>query len=172
MSAALYCEKGHFIEALENDDSAPADALSAMFARQRSGPPPFCRMCGAMTISTCPSCQAPIELSYDRPAFCAQCGKAFPWTTYIIRSASECTDDIEQLSFEEKEELKATFEDLIVETARTPLAVERYRKLTAKAGGRPAQVLEKIIDNAVNAETRKLLEFEVKSAPATRSSYF
>jgi hypothetical protein len=172
MSAALYCEKGHFIEALEaEDDSAPKDAMSAMFARQRSGPPPFCRICGAMNISTCPHCQVSIELSYDRPAFCAQCGKAFPWTTYAIRAASECTDDIQQLSPQEKEELKATFEDLTVDTARTPLAVERYRHLTAKAGGRPAQVLEKIIENSVSAETRALLDFKAKTQTSARVTF-
>jgi hypothetical protein len=160
MSAALYCEKGHFIEALEaEDDSAPQDAMSAMFARQRSGPPPFCRICGAMNTSTCEFCQKPIELSYDRPAFCAQCGKAFPWTRYTIRAASECTDDIQQLSPEERDELKATFEDLTVDTARTPLAAERYKTLMAKASGRPAQVLHKILENVISTETKKLLEF-------------
>jgi hypothetical protein len=172
MSAALYCEKGHFIEALEaDDDSAPTDAMSAMFARKRSGPPPFCRICGAMNTSTCAHCQVPIELSYDRPAFCAQCGKAFPWTVYTIRAASECTDDIADLTGEEKDALKATFEDLTIDTARTPLAADRYRSLIAKAKGRPSQVLQKIMENSVSAETRKLLEFGEKELAPPVSRY-
>lgn len=51
-----------------------------------------CNKCGEKTISACPSCHAPIPgisddpdvcmigFTTDVPEYCANCGKAFPWT--------------------------------------------------------------------------------------------
>ena len=55
--------------------------------------------------------------TYQPPNFCGQCGGAFPWTERALAAAREYTDDLEELSVEEKASLKGTFTDL---TANTP----------------------------------------------------
>src|ERR1019366_5408672 len=83
----------------------------------------FCTDCGAATIEECQSCHWPIAGvgsqswmggggPYQPPKYCQECGKPFPWTEMALSAAREYTDGIDQLSPEEKKQLKGTFDDL------------------------------------------------------------
>lgn len=101
----------------------------------------FCSQCGAATITQCKSCGAAIHGHYSVPgvfgshppipvpAFCHNCGKPYPWTETFLKTADEMVDMFEELSTEQKQQLKETFPDLIVETPQSKLAALRAAKL-------------------------------------------
>jgi len=89
----------------------------------------FCEDCGAPTIDQCQTCCWPIAgLGPDSwmggggpwkpPNYCGECGSPFPWTATALATAKEYTDDLDQLSPEEKDALKSTFADLTSDTAQ------------------------------------------------------
>jgi hypothetical protein len=105
----------------------------------------FCEDCGSPTISQCQGCKWPIAGRgpnswmagtgpYRPPKFCGECGKPFPWTEKALVAAKEYTDDLDQLSTEEKTTLKGTFDDLATDTVRTPVAANRFNKFLCKIG--------------------------------------
>ena len=100
----------------------------------------FCRKCGAATIINCQYCNKSIHGRYtannfgskplkELPAFCHNCGKPYPWTEAFLKTADEMVDMFEELSTEQKQQLKETFPDLIVETPQSKLAAFRAAKL-------------------------------------------
>ncbi len=104
----------------------------------------FCEDCGAPTIDQCQACCWPIAGlgpnswmgggPFKPPSYCGECGSPFPWTATALAAAKEYTDDLDQLSPEEKDALKSTFADLTSDTARTPLAASRFKKFANKIG--------------------------------------
>ena len=71
--------------------------ITIFAGRQPASMKPFCRDCGAPTITACPECKAPIhdrdagslstELRVDNN--CPQCGTAYPWRQSAIATAIE-----------------------------------------------------------------------------------
>jgi hypothetical protein len=94
---------------------------------------------------------------YGPPKFCGECGKTFPWTEKALSAAKEYTDDLEQLSAEEKTTLKNTFNDLTSDTARTPVAANRFKKFLGKIGPLGGTVLLKIIETVASDTAKKYL---------------
>ena len=92
--------------------------------------------------------------AYKPPRYCGECGKPFPWTETALEAAREYADDLDQLSSEEKAKLKATFDDLTIDTIRTPLAANRFKKFMTKVGPAAGGVLQKILE-AVATEAAK-----------------
>src|ERR1700728_12250 len=152
----IFCRNGHFVAFA--DEPVPArnwDDFSMGFARPEGGPVrgtrnQFCTECGQPAISACEHCQAPIEVPNMmpgyKPAFCSHCGKAYPWTEIALTAAKEFTDEL-GLSEEDKSKLKATFDDLTVDTPRTDLAAHRFKAFMKKIGPAAADVLMKIMVN-------------------------
>jgi hypothetical protein len=126
----------------------------------------FCDKCGAATISECQTCGWPIVGEpyaplggggpYQAPKYCEECGKPFPWTEMALSAAKEYTDDLDQLSAEEKTALKATFDDLTSDTARTPLAANRFKNFVTKLGPVAGDALAKIIVNVATEAAKRL----------------
>src|ERR1700736_2908200 len=123
----------------------------------------FCEKCGAATINECQICGRPIAGEgyapfsgggpYQPPKFCEECGAPFPWTETALSAAKEYTDDLDQLSAEEKTALKGTFDDLTSDTPRTPVAANRFKKLIAKIEPVAGSVLQKIIETVATEAT-------------------
>lgn len=101
---------------------------------------PFCTSCGSKTITICQNCQAPIHgyyhikgvVSFEEPtvpAFCHNCGEPYPWTKTFLETAEGMVDMFDELSPEQKLQLKETFPDLIVETPKSKLAALQASKL-------------------------------------------
>jgi hypothetical protein len=88
------------------------------------------------------------------PKYCGECGHPFPWTATALAAAREYTDQLE-LTAEEKDTLKGTFADLANDTARTPLAVSRFKTLMHKIGPAAGSVLQKIIETVLSEAAKK-----------------
>jgi hypothetical protein len=91
------------------------------------------------------------------PSFCSNCGLPYPWTKQTLQAAFEFTDELEALSSEEKENLKAAVPDLVSDTPRTPLAVSRIQKVFVKIGKPAAQSLIQILVSVLTEEAKKQL---------------
>jgi hypothetical protein len=120
--------------------------------------PAFCTTCGASNISACQRCQTLIEVQKypgGKPGYCGGCGAAFPWTETALSAAKEYTDELDQLSPEEKTTLKGTFADLASDTARMPLAASRFKMIMKKIGPNAEGVLRKIIETLATEAAKK-----------------
>jgi hypothetical protein len=140
----IYCLNGHNIATVK---------LTA------ESPRPFCTDCGKGVISACQNCQEPVDptIKMKRPAHCGGCGKPFPWTETAIQAANEYTDEIEELSPEDKVALKETFPDLATDTPRTPLAMKRFKRILSGAGSMAQEVVTKILTDVMTDGAKKLL---------------
>jgi hypothetical protein len=128
----------------------------------------FCEHCGAPTIEECQTCGWPIAGTspnawmadrgpYQPPRYCGECGKPFPWTESALSTAREYTDELTQLSREEKNVLKGTLDDLTKDTDRTPLAASRFKKFMGKIGPGASGVLQKVLVNVATEAAKKLM---------------
>lgn len=151
---AQICLNGHLI----NDCAATAPLHNS----------PHCSKCGARTIVSCQHCQARILGTYHSPdvvsfstmtapAFCRNCGKAFPWTASAVKAARFLADEIDSLSPAEREELKSTFDDLVRDTPKTTLATTRFKKFMSKAGKETAQAFRDILVDIASETAKKAI---------------
>lgn len=119
---ATICKKGHVVS------SSDANLQK------------HCSECGTATISNCPECNAMIRGSEDygmpvlgkrnyvRPYYCYQCGKPYPWTSFVIDNAVELLSLDESIDETTLEIIRNAIPDLLVESPVTPLAVAKYNK--------------------------------------------
>jgi len=120
----------------------------------------FCTQCGARNISACEYCKTPINHRYagDVHKYCAGCGKPFPWTETALMAATEYTDELEELSIEDKTILKATFTDLTVDSPKTEIAASRFKRILLKLAPNVAEAIRKMIVEIASETAVKLLK--------------
>lgn len=122
----------------------------------------FCPQCGGASIIECSICHGPITSAgnpyreFIRPAFCAECGKPFPWTETGLSAADELTDELD-LSAAEKSTLKGDIRDLTSDTLRTPLAASRFKKFMAKITPETGKALLQIVVSVATEEAKNKL---------------
>jgi len=131
----------------------------------------FCDKCGAATITECQNCNKPIRGIYHSPyhlissdvtsfalrSFCPECGKAYPWTETRLKAAKELSDELENLSPEEREILKKSLDDIVWDTPQTPVAATRFKRLVAKAGPVVADSFRKILVDVLSETAKKII---------------
>jgi hypothetical protein len=127
----------------------------------------FCDKCGVATITDCQSCNSPIRGSYHGggislspytpPSFCPDCGKPYPWTESKLKAAQELTDLLEDLSPEEREILKKSFDDIIRDTPQTTVSATRFKKIVAKAGKVAADGFREILVDVLSEAAKKII---------------
>jgi hypothetical protein len=116
----------------------------------------YCTKCGAKTIHACPECGTDIRGYYRGGAviggaeppvasFCHGCGEPYPWTKSAVEAARELIADNEELTEEEREQLSASLDDLVRDSARTEVAARRFKRLAAKAGIETASGLKSVL---------------------------
>lgn len=124
----------------------------------------FCAKCGARTIDACEACHKSIRgylkgsgymAEFDRPAFCQYCGRPYPWTTIGLDAARELADVLDGLKPEERDALKQTLDDLVSDTARTPIAVLRFKQVAAKTGREGGAALRDVLIGIVTEAARR-----------------
>lgn len=105
----------------------------------------FCTKCSAPIISKCPSCSVNITgkysdemfgttgQKYDRPAYCHNCGKPYPWTESALEAMKKIIWEDEDLFDDEKERMSQSLPDLLTETPKTDLAIMRVKKYAMRA---------------------------------------
>ena len=140
--------------------------VSSFAASQPQSNQNFCAQCGAQTITACQSCNTPIRghyhvsgvigfFDYNKPAYCYNCGKPFPWTVASLAAASDLVDDLDTLSQEEKQQLKDSFPDLVRDTPRTVVAEGRFKRLTKKAGSEAVGAIRSVLIDVVSEAVKK-----------------
>lgn len=130
----------------------------------------FCERCGARTITKCPHCNATIRgayhsgpntSSFTRKSFCPDCGKLYPWTEAKLKAAQDLSDELDNLSPEEREMLKKSLDDIVRDTPQAIVAAPRFKRLVAKAGKAAAErFYDFLVD--VSSETAKKIILEGK----------
>jgi hypothetical protein len=159
-----YCKNGHWEDTGEPAYLMPR-RLEAVRRQQatealRLARVKFCDRCGAELISTCPECEYPIEHASDgsgAPRYCRGCGKPYPWTATALRSAKEYADHIDVLSVEDRAELKESFDDLTMDTPRTPIAASRYKRILTSAGPVAKEIVTKTLIDVITNGAKELL---------------
>ncbi|TAM81488.1 MAG: DUF2321 domain-containing protein [Acidobacteria bacterium] len=128
----------------------------------------FCTKCGAKTIINCVACESPIRGYYHIPgvaapnpravpAYCYNCGKAYPWTEAALKAARDLSDDLDGLSKEEKDKLKGTLDDLVKDSPQTAVAAGRFERLLSKAGKSASESFRQILVDVVSETAKKII---------------
>lgn len=122
-----------------------------------------CSRCGAETITDCPRCNDSITgmsygrgpAYYERPAYCSSCGGAYPWTEARLKALEEFAE--EQIAEEDRNRFADIIENLVSETPRTPLAVERMKKLLEKVGPAASEMVRKLTTDLLSEAMKKAI---------------
>jgi len=126
----------------------------------------FCDRCGAPTITKCQYCRATIKgayctrsttSSFTRPSFCPNCGKPYPWTEAKLKSAHELADSLEDLSSEEREIVKKSFDDIVQDTPQTAVAAKKIKRLLAKVSKIAAEQIRKLVVEIASETAKKII---------------
>jgi hypothetical protein len=152
---AQICMNGHVV----NDSSVSFPQSNAN----------YCQQCGEKTITACPKCSVPIRGDYhasgvaaftgltQAPGFCHQCGAPYPWTESRLSAAREYVRELERLTDNEKGILERSLDDLVRDTADTPVAALRFKTLTAKAGPAAIEVLKGILIEVMKDSAKRVI---------------
>lgn len=128
----------------------------------------YCPDCGQKPISHCPSCDVPIEGEldweysylndgYEKPSYCHNCGKAFPWIETLLRNAVELISLDDELSSSDKELIKQAMPDLIVETPTSPVAAAKFKKVISKGTDLTKAGIKNLLFDAVSEGIKKVI---------------
>ncbi|MBI0182017.1 DUF2321 domain-containing protein [Snodgrassella sp. W8158] len=129
----------------------------------------FCSKCGEATIMNCPSCSefirgefkhdhaVVIGVFYKPPAFCHNCGKAFPWTERKIASAVELVEVGADLSPEEMQQFRSDLTELTKDSPKTQVASLRFKKVMGKAGKSIASGVRDIVVDVLSESAKKAI---------------
>ena len=144
----------------------------------------FCDRCGAPTITKCQNCNVSINGFYHEgtadefdiegmieeivnpppnithdyttvQSFCHDCGKPYPWTEAILKAAKELSEELDNLSPEERNLLKKSIDDIVRETPQTTVAVSRFKRLVAKAEPVAVDMYREILLPLLNESVKK-----------------
>jgi len=148
----LACLNGHAV-------NSAADTSPELNAK-------FCPKCGEPSIDRCSKCKEYIRGYYYAegivslrkwkiPSHCHECGTSYPWTQRRSEALVETIDELDGLSDDERERLKKSIPDILVETPKSETAILRFKKTASKVGkvGGKAlmNVLSKVVADAVKA---------------------
>lgn len=151
---AQICQRGHV---------GTAFALSQPITVKK-----FCTDCGSAMVDACDHCSAPLR-SYrhipgvisahkpELPAFCYECGKPYPWTVERLDAAREFALELEGLSADERQALSKSLDDIVSDTARSPLAITRVKKLVGKVAKPVGEVFYKLVVDIASETAKKSL---------------
>jgi hypothetical protein len=91
------------------------------------------------------------------PAYCHGCGSAYPWTDKRTAAAKELVEELAHLKPHERELLKRTIDELVLDTPRTQLAIVRFKRLVAKAGPDAGIALRELLVLVVSEAVRRAI---------------
>ncbi len=128
----------------------------------------FCDKCGEKTITTCSKCNNPIRgayhaegvfgvFEYTPPAYCYNCGNAFPWTERKIQAAMELSIEEGNLNEEDSTILEQSIKDIVRDTAQTQVAASRFKKIMTKAGLSTTGAVKDILVDIVSETAKKII---------------
>lgn len=125
----------------------------------------FCPDCGNKTIIKCLHCDHYIngglhsEYSFssleEAPKFCSKCGQAYPWTEEKLKAANELADLLDELSEEERNQLKISLDDLVKDGPRTVVATTKFKRILSKTGPEIVSGFREILVDVVSETVKK-----------------
>lgn len=124
--------------------------------------------CAAPVIAACPNCKTPIRgffyvpgvlttAPYRPPAYCFECGTAFPWTAEKLSAAKDLADELEGVSADDRAKLKTAIEDVATCGPRAEAGAARIKRMVGKAGTAVGQALWKISVEVASEAAKKIL---------------
>lgn len=127
-----------------------------------------CIHCGASTISKCQNCDTDIKGTYhipgvldirryERPNFCHDCSKPYPWTREKIKAALKLISELDKLDDEKRKLLKEDLGNIMNDTPQTTAAANRFKKSVAKTGRNITRTFEDILADIVSDTARKII---------------
>jgi hypothetical protein len=140
--------------------------ITHMYEESPERAAPHCDKCGDSTITQCPDCDENIR-GYHRtpgvavlggwaaPAFCHSCGTAYPWTVAKLREAKDFADQVEELTPEERTELRVSVDHLVRDTPGAETAIMKVGRLMDKAGPRISGLFQNILAGVVTEVAKK-----------------
>jgi hypothetical protein len=159
MTIILFCRNGHNLSTHDAIYMGRRSVRQMIAAAERAQweklqpRQPFCSKCGASTLDACEHCGVAIPPG-RRPSYCGQCEKPFPWTETALTAAKEYADEL-SISQDEKTALKATLDDLTVDTPRTELAAHKFKNILRKVGPAAGDALKSIVVNFATETAKK-----------------
>ena len=126
----------------------------------------FCSVCGAETSQECPECSTPIRGylhrrsvivggEYERPKYCHNCGKPYPWTILAIESAIELFVDDVGMQAVKDANLEETVTALTTDTPKTPLAIARFKRFITQATAATIESVQGILVELISEAVKK-----------------
>jgi len=141
--------------------------ITGMFASSPQFRKKFCDKCGAPTITNCQNCNSPVRgyylgggisfSPYTPPSFCPECGRPYPWTEAKLKAAQDLSDELDNLTPEERSLLKRSLDDIVRDTPQTTVAATRFKKLIAKVGKPAAGALRDILVDIASEAAKKVI---------------
>ena len=132
----------------------------------------FCDRCGVATITHCPNCNAEIPGEYHfegellrlgrnkdatAPAFCANCGRPYPWTEARIRAARALAEELENISDAERAVLAESIDEIVKDTPGSALAATRFKRILSKAGKPFVDAFRDILVDVASEAVKKMI---------------
>lgn len=127
-----------------------------------------CPLDGEVTITECPHCQSKIagRITYSNvfgsddfevPAFCIECGKAYPWTEKKIAAAKELAKELEGITPDEVKVLETSIGEISQNNPQAQVGATRIKKIMEKVTSTSGEVLRKVIVDVASATAKKVL---------------
>jgi hypothetical protein len=127
----------------------------------------YCKHCGAATISTCDSCNTPIQgeyhvsgvvgvSDYAPPAHCHACGTPFPWTQARIQAAKDLADEL-GLDVPERVLIDKSIEELLGNTPRAPAEAVRFKRIVEAAAPWSLEAFKQIMYSVLGERVKTLI---------------
>ena len=128
----------------------------------------FCETCGKKTITHCEKCNNEIKgyhhmenvhASYGStpPSYCPDCGEAYPWTISKINALKELTNELDEISEDEKNKFKESIDDIVIETPKTNLASSRFKLILNKISPEHRTMIKDMGLNLLCESAKKLI---------------
>jgi len=128
----------------------------------------YCSKCGEETLMQCPDCNTPIRGYYDIPgrvsfsdysipAYCYNCGKAYPWTINKLEAVLELVGIGGELSDSELTVFKNDLGELIKDSPKVQVASVRFKCFMKKVGITVGEGVKEILVGIVSEAARKAI---------------
>lgn len=126
----------------------------------------YCSKCGTATITHCPKCLSKIrgrEIdygylgNYTAPAYCYNCGQAYPWTLDKLEATQELLALDSILSTEELNYLSSNLNSLLVDTPKTNLVATKFKISLSKISKVTASAIRDIVVDIASESAKKII---------------
>ncbi len=126
---------------------------------------PFCGKCGEATLTACGACGSEVDefdfvgnkfdvTGFTPPAFCSDCGAAFPWTQRRQRAAVDLFAE-ETQDQADRQEFQESVEQIAMDTPQAEVASRRVTRLLKKIGEGAAQAIRDILVSVASDVAKK-----------------